>query len=365
MEIRIYNQLEDMEFFAAQWDDLSLQSPQQNPIMSHAWLSCFFSVYGSQIKWFVVAAFDADRLMAVLPLTIQSRKTILGNVFFLQPPKNDHTLSVDAITISGSQSVLPLLHKAAFKYCPSAQYIEYSRIDAVSENYRWLASHQSLLVQTDMNAFGYSISSDSTYDSYYAQLSKNHRSNLNRWSNKLKQFSSSEVIFLDRNDENTFLGVFEMEHGGWKGREKSSVFSDDKSTQYFQSLAASLEKKGWLRYQILKGDDSYLAGNFSVRFNKTQLLWKLAYSDNHSKMSPGSLLLSEIIKDAFEKKEKIDLMTNESWYENWNMVKREFMDIQVFQLKPISLLLAVSVKMRMGLSRLKSWLRKLKKVRFK
>lgn len=358
MKINIYNQLADLNSIAAEWDDLSLNAPQQNPIMSHAWLSCFFSVYGTELNWFVAAAFIEDKLVAVLPLIVRRTNSVLGEIEYLQLPKNDHTLSVDACVMDGHQSLLNDLHKAAFQFYPKACYIEYSRIDAVSNNYLWMKSQESLWVQTDLNAFGCSVENPASYEEYLASLSKNHRSNLNRWSNKLKNFTQVEMFFSAEDSDENFQAVFTLEHSGWKGQAQSSVLSNTKATEYFRCLAKSLASKGWLCYQLLKVDSAYIAGNFSIQFNKTQLLWKLAYSDAHSKMSPGSLLLADIIKKAIESNTKVDLMTNESWYENWNMVRREFMDIKIYNSRIKSICLMVLQKLRASLSILKQFMNK-------
>ena len=353
MEIKIYNRLADLDAIAKEWDELSLQAPQQNPIMSHAWLSCFFSVYGHDLNWFVMTAFVDDKLVAVIPLVVRKKKTFLGEVEYLQLPQDSHTLSVDACILFGHQSLLHSLHKAAFRYYPRACYIEYVRIDAVSENYNWLNNRKGLQIQTDLNAYGYSVASPPSYEEYLTSLSKNHRSNLNRWSNKLKNFTQVEVVYSGEDSEELFQAVFALEHSGWIGRAGSSVLSDPQAIHYFHCLAKSLSSKGWLCYQLLKVDNTYIAGNFSIQFNKRQLLWKLAYSDAHSKMSPGSLLLSDVIKRAIASNIKVDLMTNESWYENWNMVRREFIDIRVYGLGVKSTLLMACNKLRSVLSDVK------------
>jgi CelD/BcsL family acetyltransferase involved in cellulose biosynthesis len=359
MQIDVYKDLDSLSSIADAWDQLSMQCPQENPIMSHAWLSCYLECCCQSGDWIVITVVEQGKLIAVLPL-VKRQAVLFGfTISFLQLPKNDHTLSVDAIVLDEKQEVLRKLHAIAFQQFPSALYIEYSRIDGVSHNLKWFGRALGIFAQIDLNAYGYALKPCENYQSYYDALSKNHKNNIKRWLNKLKQCHQVAYLYSSDGDIKNFNSVFELEHSGWKGASGSSVLSSDQSRKYFFSLSKSLAKKGWLQYQILSVDDECIAANFSVKFGKTILLWKLAYAETHSKMSPGSLLLLNTIHESYlqNAETRIDLMTNEAWYENWGMEKRPFYDAWIYRWSYKSLILMLLKAGRLKLSSIKKSLK--------
>lgn len=362
-EIKIFQDIDSLESIAEAWDMLAIETAQASPLMTHAWLSCFFNVYAGADNWFVVVAFVNGELVAVLPLIIKSGAGLWKNKSVLQLPGNNQTLSVDAVVKAGMESLLPQLHRAAFKHWPDAYCLNYSRIDQISGNLRYLQRNRGLFCQSDLAGYGYGLALQQTFDEYFASLSKNQKSNIKRWSNKLVESLNVEFEY-DRNfNQENLKKIFELENSGWKGREGTSVLGDRQAAKFFSLLAESLAAKGWLVLQLLKLDGELIAGNFSIQFKNTVLIWKLAYSEQHAKMSPGSLLLLDVIKKSIhEKLAGVDLMTSEKWYENWNMQRRPFVDIYLFNTRSISGIAGALAKWtRLILSGLKQRVRRITK----
>lgn len=356
VDIKVFTDLEGIKSIADEWDTLALNSAPQSPMLSYAWLSCFFEVYCLSGDWMVVTAAEDGELRAVLPL-VKAVFHLKGlPVQCLQLPNNHQTLSVDGLISPGYEYLLPALFNEAFTREPQCLCIHYPRIEEVSPALRWSTKASKPHSVSRLTAYGAGVEIDGDYEHYFQSLKKNFRSSLKRFRNRLKEQSGVSFIYdeADLNQE-SLDAIFSLEHSGWKGRDGTSILSHPDDVQFFRKLAEKLADRKWLSLQLLKTDSGFLAGNFSVNFNKTTLIWKLGYSDDFAKISPGTLLMDEVIRSRFaDGYDRVDLLTNEKWYENWGMTFRPFYDLWVFRTGPSALLVEFMMKIIFTLSKIKS-----------
>ena len=363
MNINILTQLDQLEGIASEWAQLALTSEHKSPLLTYEWLSCFFEINIAEGDWFVVVAHHHGKLCAVLPL-VKSTFRFLGVVIpCLSLPRNDYTLSVDMLVKTQEEACIEQLFAAAFRAYPPAKLIDFSRIDGVSRSLRWILNNKPILATADKSARGGAILIDKNYEQYERELKKNFRKNLSRWRNQLNALDGVDFVYDETSEvnEETLNSIFNVEHSGWKGAGGTSILSDAKTELFFRTLAPKMAKQGWLSLQLLTGmNNKPLAGNFSLKFAQSMLVWKLGYSDAHQKLSPGSLLMDDLIRREFESKEtcRVDLMTYEDWYANWNMDVRPFFNLWVFRPSFIGLIYSLALKSRLLLAVAKARLTK-------
>lgn len=346
--------LSDLEDWSQPWQNLCEASSHCHALMSYEWLSNFFKHYSHEGHWCIIFAKRDERLVGILPLTIHSRRFSAGIVKYGKTPYNHQTLSVEPVIADDHyDDTFEALIQAAWSLGLSA--IEIPRLDKGSPGFRHV---QGTLRLSDYCEDGASMSAINDYDGYLTHLSKNFKANLNKARNKIKKLG--DVQFFDaRNttDPNAELQTFmTVESSGWKGSEGSAILCQPQDVAFFSDVVTDLNSSGSVYFHHLKVDDRVVASNLGLLFKNTLLLWKLGYDDEFKKLSPGNLLIENLIKhhENDETPPAIDLMTNETWYNNWGMNWRPFYNGFIF--KP-----SIEGVLQYGFYRLKFFIKKLVK----
>jgi hypothetical protein len=342
MDTRVIFNIEDLYPYAFEWNKLNSSLPHNNPLMSYEWILSFIeSKIENNETWAVVVCSHQSDLMAVLPLVITDTKKYGVSFQQLELPYDNQTMSVDMLMKPRvEKDIFKSLIKFVFINFPKSKLIVFRRID---ENTNLLNNYQSyFLSHTEFCESGAQIIVPKNYHEFRNNLSKNFKSNLNKSNNKA--IKSGGMLFLDDDlislpSSEKLKIVCEMENSGWKGNAGSSIISSNKDLLFYENLVDRLEKSGVLYFHFLKIGEDIVAGNIGIKHGEKLLLWKLAYDDSFKKYSPGGLLLERLIERNSLNKNftSIDFMTGESWYKNWNMSWRNFINIYIIRFSFIGL----------------------------
>ena len=326
--------LSELEAFQVQWNTLASDLIHQSPIMCFEWMYTYFECHEEQVQsWSVFMAFSGGRLIGILPVISEQVKKFGVSYQALSLPYSSETMSVDILVEDESSNIItPLLIEAALNHYPRSQYLHFKRIDKRSKlfkNRRYLFSIEEFIED------GASLDNDINYTTRKSSLPKNFKSNLNKANNKAKKLGDVEFVYIDceLSVEDQLKLVIDVEHASWKGEQGTAIACSDKNVIFYTKLVQRLSERGWLAIHYLKVNNVVVAANLGIRFNSSLLLWKLGYRDEFKKLSPGGLLMEKLLQHIDQDKslKRIDLMTNESWYNNWNMQWRPFYDLYVFK----------------------------------
>lgn len=328
--------LSEFEGYQDQWNLINGQSPHKNPLMSYEWIASFLEgVESRQGQFCIILCTIKGQLIAGLPLVMKRVKRFGIYVNQLELPFDNQTMSVDMLVSPGYESyvIKPMLD-CAFKSFKNVDQIVFRRIDEVSSSLKQLN-----LLKSSVSEYcedGASLPVPDIFLDYRDKLGKNFKSNLNKSNNKASRLG--EVIFSDHelnglsNLEKLDV-VCELEDSGWKGRDGTSILKNTEDYDFYRRLISKLEKTDKLFFHFLLIKEKVIAANLGIKQGDKVLLWKLAYDEAFKKVSPGGLLLEKLIHRLSESQEIkiIDLMTNESWYNNWNMSWRKFYNVNIFK----------------------------------
>ncbi|MHC4134594.1 MAG: GNAT family N-acetyltransferase [Planctomycetota bacterium] len=340
--VLVIDRVEDLRRHAAAWNALAFDAPPRIPTSSYAWVSAYFEhCLAPGETWRCVLAYDRgeDRLVGVLPL-------IAAGGFLrrsLRTPHDGHTIAVGPLLAPGDEtSVLDALLRAAWASEPRALWIEVADVVEGSPLVTRLDARLHLELTRRPGAF---LRVDGDQEQYQASLSKNFRSNQRKAANKLKKLADVETAFLTGEDASSAqLPEFApVEASGWKGRENSAIQASPERMAFYATLADRLAEAGWLEWHFLRAEGKAVAANLAVRFNRSILVWKLAYDEAHARCSPGGMLFQALVDRTFPDPfiDEINLLTDAPWYGNWRMEKREFLRLRLYRRRPGSLLLGL------------------------
>jgi CelD/BcsL family acetyltransferase involved in cellulose biosynthesis len=333
--------VDDLKQLAAQeqgWNRLVEGHPRALPFNSYAWMASFFEHrLKAGERWVCVMARQAGELVGVLPLVVTAGG-MPGAGLVASTPEDEHTFSVDLLARAGEEAaVAPALVAGALRSIPGCARIQLTRLPTDSATVE-LARQGALPGRcirsfADMGAY---LPIEGDFASFRASLSRNFRNNISKAGNKLARSGQPSWVFKTgaegtAQDLADFLAV---EASSWKGDSGTAIAKSPELVAFYTALTRRLADAGWLQWQLLRLDDRLIAGNLAVAIGSRTLVWKLGYDEQVAKMSPGTLLLERVVMRAFEQFGKtggeITLLTNFSWYDNWEMRRRRYEDLAIY-----------------------------------
>lgn len=138
-----------------------------------------------------------------------------------------------------------------------------------------------------------------TYEDYLARLDSKNRHELRR---KRRRFARDlpDATVRTTTDETLEgdLKLFIEMHRGAEGHK--GHFMRPEIATFFERVAHAFMPKGWLRIDFLEVGDRPLASSFAFVLNNRFFLYNSAYESELARLSPGLVLVSELVKQAIE-----------------------------------------------------------------
>ncbi len=345
LQIQTARTLEELRLHADRWNRLALESPQQLPMSSHAWvLSYFEECLEVGESWFCLFAYEGAELVGVLPLVVTPRVVLAFKLPLLRTPWGLQTFSVDVLAAKGKENEIILaLVKAARQLYPHHLGMEFRRLPEDSPTIAALkADRRGAVLISELDGGGHYLKLKGNFEEYRKRLSSKFRSNLNQRSRKLQQLKDVKITFLKGTDatEKDLSRFMEVEASSWKGSNGTAILNSPDNISFYTALTRHLSEAGWLEWQFIDVEGKTIAGHLTFRFNHSIIFWRNGYDPSYSKYSPGSLLFEQLVKSAYESGEidEINMMTDQHWHEEWEMVKREYYNLRLYPLNPLSFL---------------------------
>jgi CelD/BcsL family acetyltransferase involved in cellulose biosynthesis len=138
------------------------------------------------------------------------------------------------------------------------------------------------------------------WDGYLQSIDAKERHELRRKRRRLgrdhpdARFRTATAETLDA-DLKTFVAM----HRGAQGRKGHFLFGD--IATFFERVASAFMPLGWLRLDFLEVAGKAVASTFSFELDKTFYLYNSAYDEDAARLSPGLVLVSELVKQAIER----------------------------------------------------------------
>ncbi|WP_414620109.1 GNAT family N-acetyltransferase [Calothrix sp. CCY 0018] len=345
LQIKAVQTVNELGLHIDAWNQLAFAAPQQLPMSSYAWVSSYFEHnLSADESWVCLFAYDEKELVGVMPLVVKSRSLVGFKFFLLGIRRSTQTCSIDVLAKHGQENtVIPAMIDAAIAYYPHQIGFIFDRLPENSPTIDVLENLSGFTLVKEFDSVGAFLKIADSFAEYRSSLSGNFRSNLNKASKKLHKLTDVKISFLNGNKatQEHLTKLIEVEAKSWKKDEGTAISDSAKDMDFFQHLAERLSAAGFLEWQILEAEGKTIAVNFAVRLKRSILIWKLSFDPSYSKCSPGSILLEEAVKLAYESEDidEINLMTDHSWYDNWKMEKRRYYNLKLYQNKPIPLMI--------------------------
>jgi len=290
-------------------------------MLSHAWvLACAESLY-EEDELHVITVRVGGILAGAAPLVTRNRLgakhlELMGASQLYEPSGllYDSDTSLDALL----QAIVSVGRPIVLSRIPSPSPIA-ARLRAITRGRGVMAAKPV----SDTLA----VPITSQWSEYLAELSSRQRYDLGRARRRAEASGSVAArIHSPRPEEvaGMFAELVRIEAAGWKGRRGSSLNQRDSLRRFFLNYAMRASQSGSVRFGFLDIDGRPAAAQLSVAHADRLWVLKIGYDEAWSRCSPGTQLLSEAMRDAFERKLKSFefLGSDEPWLHQWKTDRR-------------------------------------------
>lgn len=161
------------------------------------------------------------------------------------------------------------------------------------------ADHRDITFKLDQEETAAVLPLPSDWDAYLESLDAKERRELKRKRRRLARempdarFRTASAETLDA-DMATFVAM----HRGAEGHK--GHFMKPEIATFFERIARRFMDAGWLRLDLLEIGDRAIASTFSFQTSNTFYLYNSAYEPDAARLSPGLVLVSELVKNSID-----------------------------------------------------------------
>lgn len=123
------------------------------------------------------------------------------------------------------------------------------------------------------------------------------RSKVRQREAKLAAMGNVRLSRVERDGSVDLQRFYDMEAGGWKGKEKSAIVSDPRSRQFFDEVIREAERFGYLCLYTLELDGKPIAAHIGFTYRGRYWAAKSTYDESCRDYAPGHVIVKAILRD--------------------------------------------------------------------
>jgi CelD/BcsL family acetyltransferase involved in cellulose biosynthesis len=301
MDIQVHTDPADFGRLATSWNELLLRSENTSVFSRHEYLSTWLNFFGGDNQPFIVEMRDNGRVVGCVPLLCWSGEDTghielcsLGRFadycdFVVEPGYEERVVS----------NLLDLLDERGAASLTLDHFREGTRVfQAVVDALR----QRNLLFQPMAVTRAPYIRVEGRWEDYIRRLSRNTYRDLRKKLNRLAGTPGLEVDVIIRSDEypEHVKSMLNMHLKLWFSRGIATPYKVPERRRFLEEVGRKFFEKGLLRFSCLKLEGRAVAYLWCYDHKGVRHYLNAAWDIGHAALSPGSLLLINDMRDAFE-----------------------------------------------------------------
>lgn len=299
------------------WTALAAQVTVESHLQLAEWAHALTDeAHGDDARWFL--AEDDDGPVAVMPYLVSVRR--FG-------PLQVRVLANERVT---DGLVHPRLAPAALRQALLAAAAEAGEpLDVLSLNglrpgmgFLTLATASSSGLDTETQYGGHSVIETTVAgDEWFAAAGKNLRAGLRKARNRFER--RGELTITTATEPDDVAAAFDeyvaIESTGWKA-DKGALANRPRDRAVLRQFFLALAPSGRTEVRTIRLDGRPAAAQLASITGDTYELFKVAYDDGLSDLSPSNLLMADLVRECCDRPDvaRIDLLTNQPWHDRWH-----------------------------------------------
>jgi CelD/BcsL family acetyltransferase involved in cellulose biosynthesis len=341
-EIEVASSYREMLALEPEWNDLYARAGVQHPFLTHEWIRTWWECFGAPTGLEILVFRDGPAgAIALVPLMADATRMFGVGLARLGLPWNFHTPRLGLVVAERHEEVYRLLWEHLRRQERRWDLLRLCQLPEGSPESRRLAdlaASEGFPVGRWTSGGAPFVEVRGSWDDYFAGLSKKHRSTVRNRTRRLRTVGPVELETVDGSEggddlERALTEGFRLEGAAWKAGAGTAILSHDETETFYRILARRTAARGWLRLHFLRVGGRRVAFLYSLLHEGTLYALKGGYAPEHARSSPGVVLFSLILKDAFERGlRRIDFLGEEErWKLDWTRCTREHHWLYVFR----------------------------------
>lgn len=321
-----------------EWNALLEHSASNTIFLRWEWLYNWWKVYRGNNRLFLIIARDNNSLIGIAPLYVE--KAYFNKISFLGSNIvcSDY---LNFILLKGrEQEVLKTILSYLNQEKEEWDILELTGIPSKSDNLEGIISFFSqnrTIINEEYTTCPY-IDLSSDWETIYGSFTSFLKSNISRKNKKFINlpYPSFEKIGQGREIGEYFDIFLNLNKLRLKDKDLETPFSDSMFQTFHRNILNEFHKKGMAELCFLKTNEDYLAGLYLFSYDHCYYYYQSGFNPEWQKLSPGTLLLYHLIKDAHENKwKKFDFLQGGEEYKiNWTNSQENNAKIIIFNNTP-------------------------------
>ena len=323
-EIRFQVVSDYREFVALEpvWDRVLQAADQEHryPFLEFCWARTWWDCFGQGSQLHIVVLWRNEEPMAIAPLML-SRVRLSGvPVRCLGFLYNSHVPRADFLVGKYPEQA----YQAIWRYLSTRRSWDVLQLCQLPDTsptmtaISRLAENDGFYTGTWDAGASPRVDTTGAWTEYFDSLAAKHRSNLR---NRLKRLGpvERETVASKLELREALEDGFRIEASAWKGDAGTAIASSAELRRFYSEFARQAGERGWLRLNFLRTGDRRVAFDYSLDYGNRVYLLKLGYDAALSTYAPSQLLLSLVLRDAFEQgREEYDFLGEfVEWKRSW------------------------------------------------
>ena len=288
-------------------------------------------------KVIFVALLENDHIFGILPLSPPTDSLHLWRSRILEAPKrNGMDLAMPVIAAGKSIALWwPALRRALKPSVYSFFIIRFSGIPLIPDSEKMLKGLETksvIRVQNHSCWFDCRQTAAEIRANYSSRLKKILRRGKRKLEDQgdlvFKSYTGMDAI------EKAYPVFIKLESSGWKKESGTALALDHQAREFHEAFLFADSVQSHLRINLLHAGDQIVAGQLCVEYHGTISVLKIAYLQECSKASPGSVMLDQLLQQGCAEAdiETISLVTGQPWMKDWHPHQHDVADIWLFSL---------------------------------
>lgn len=287
-------------FDLPEWRDLLAHDPDRHIFATPEWNKLWWAEFGDGKELFLLKMYRGEKVEALVPLYVKKegdRKILrfVGGIDlsdYLGPicSLNDRDDVADALV----------------RWLATTK-VEWNEFDAHNMPVPF-GFAEFLVERADHRGFSFALEQEETsavlllsddWDSYLSGLTSKDRHELKRKMRRLEREHPDAIV--RRATDETLEGdlkLFVDMHRGTEGHK--GHFMRPEIATFFERVARDFSSLGWLRLDFLEIGGRPVASTLGFQFNDTFYLYNSAYEPEVARLSPGLVLVAELVKRSID-----------------------------------------------------------------
>ncbi|HCG99424.1 MAG TPA: hypothetical protein DE036_06440 [Actinobacteria bacterium] len=299
LAIEILTDYEDFKALKEEWNRLAAEAGM-SVFQTWQWSWHWWQEHRKGKKLLIITARDAAGLVALAPLYVTS--TFLGLplkvVSFIGTEGTDY---LDVIAAPARHDAVSAILKELFSLS-KWDAIDLHQIPQPSDTgelVRQLAFAKNLTGEVLAQDTSYARALDSSWDVFFAGLSKKFRTNVQYYRRCLERDYNLVIRQSDCESVTEDMRLFfKLHQKRFLNKKKPGAYLNPKFRRFHSELAKDLCASGWLRLYILEVDSKPIAALYGFTFGGSFYYYLGGFEPDWGRLSVSTVLIAQSIEDA-------------------------------------------------------------------